>query len=372
MKVIALGPLVAALAFAGACRDAPTLTTPAFDEAAGTQRVTVMTQNLYVGADVDAVIAALGTGDPTTIQEALGTAIATLHETDFAARAGAFAAAIDRHRPDVVGFQEVSDIHIHGLESLGIPAIDLTFMPIILDSLAARGLRYAVAEQVQNIDAVLQGGAIELVDYDAILVNTDRVTVLSHFGKTFNRNLADIIPPEYLGGVALRRGFVEVEAEINGQRYWFVSTHPEPDLNAQTPLGDLRQAQVAEIADSLSGKAPAFVMGDLNDDPGSPMYQVLQGAGFADVWGTLRPGTNGYTDSHPLDLSEQVSHLTRRIDYVWARGLDGPSGKVQGRVTRINILPWERVQGPDYKIWSSDHAGLVATLQVSPAAGVTP
>jgi endonuclease/exonuclease/phosphatase family metal-dependent hydrolase len=368
MHTAAHGTLIAGLALLAACSENPTGTTAlpadavAFHRARGTEPVTVMTQNLYVGANVDAVIAALMSPDPNDDVPALEAAIQTLHETDFPARAGAFAAAIDRRRPDVVGFQEVSNIHID-LAAFGIPPVELHFLPIILDSLAARGLHYVVADTVRNIDAQLLGGAIELVDLDAVLVNADRVTDVVPYSQNFTANLGEIAP-----GVVLQRGFVEVGALIDGQRYWVVSTHLEPDLNAETPLGDLREAQAAEIVRVLGDSTPAFIMGDLNDDPGSAMYQVFQGAGFADVWATLRPGTKGYTDSHPLDLNEQVSHFTRRIDYVWARGMDGPRGNVQGQITRINILPWERVQGPDYKIWSSDHAGLVATLR-TPANG---
>lgn len=366
MKIITLGACLAGVALLAACEN-PTGTTAVpsdaveFHRAGGPERVTVMTQNLYVGADVDAVIAALMSEDPSDDLPALLTAIETLRKTDFAARAGAIAAAIARNHPDAVGFQEVSNIHID-LTPYGIPAVELRFLPVILDSLAARRLHYAVADTVRNIDATLMGGAIELVDYDAILVNTERVTQVVPYHQNFTYNLGEIAP-----GVVLKRGFVEVGGRIGGRWYWFVSTHLEPDLNAQVPLGELRQAQAAEIAMVLGDSTPAFVMGDLNDDPGSPMYRVFRAAGFEDVWATLRPREKGYTVSHFEDLSDPVSHFTRRIDYIWARGMDGPRDRLQGGIERINVLPWERVQGPDYKIWSSDHAGLVAEFLKSPA-----
>src|SRR5687767_2133840 len=49
--------------------------------------IAVMTRNMYVGADVDAVIAALVTPDPADDQAALVAAIGTLQETDFPSRA---------------------------------------------------------------------------------------------------------------------------------------------------------------------------------------------------------------------------------------------------------------------------------------------
>ncbi len=48
----------------------------------GALRVTVMTRNLYVGADVDAVIAALANTDPSDDLPALFTAIQTIQRTD--------------------------------------------------------------------------------------------------------------------------------------------------------------------------------------------------------------------------------------------------------------------------------------------------
>src|SRR5712664_2462700 len=86
---------------------------PAFNISAppaGARDVTVMTQNLYVGADVDLVIRALATPDPNDDLPALLFAIETLGKTDFQARAQAIADEIQRARPHAVGFQEVSQI----------------------------------------------------------------------------------------------------------------------------------------------------------------------------------------------------------------------------------------------------------------------
>ena len=65
----------------------------------GGSDITVMTQNLYVGADVDLVIRALGTPDPGDDFPALMFAIETVGKTDFPARAEAIADKIARARP---------------------------------------------------------------------------------------------------------------------------------------------------------------------------------------------------------------------------------------------------------------------------------
>jgi len=98
---------------------------------AGPSEITVMTQNLYVGADVDLVIRALGTPDPGDDFPALMAAIETVGKTDFPARAEAIADQIARTRPHAVGLQEASQINID-LRPLGVPAVvDQDFIALL-------------------------------------------------------------------------------------------------------------------------------------------------------------------------------------------------------------------------------------------------
>jgi len=369
MRTITLASLAASLVLA-ACTDASTgvVGTPSLSEAGGTAQVRVMSQNLYVGADVDAVIAALMSPDPNDDMQELSNAIQTLVKTDFPARAGAIADEIALKRPHVVGVNELSEIHIN-LEAVGGPVLDLVFLPILQAQLAARGLHYEVAATIKNIDATPVPG-IQLVDYDAILVNTDLASVDVTYAQNFTYNLGVIAP-----GVELKRGFVEVGATIEGTTYWFVATHPEPDLGGYD-LSGLRAAQIHELTVVLGDSNPAFVMGDLNDRPGSPEYQVLQAAGFHDVWQELRPDEpgytagNGFTADNLADLSNASRAFTQRIDYVWARGVGHPVGGLQGRITLFGAVPADRVQGAYGLIWPSDHAGIVAQLNTPVAAGL--
>src|SRR6266404_2504975 len=90
-----LYPIAAAfIVFASACTEPFDLSPPASGNWLTEQRVSapsseisVMTQNLYVGADVDLVIRALGTPDPGDDFPALQSAIETVAKTDFPARA---------------------------------------------------------------------------------------------------------------------------------------------------------------------------------------------------------------------------------------------------------------------------------------------
>jgi len=326
---------------------------------AGASGITVMTQNLYVGADVDAVIVALGTPDPNDDLPALLFAIQTVAQTDFPARAGAIADEIAARRPHVVGLQEASKIDID-LTSLGVPVvIHQDFVAILEAKLAERGLHYGVAATVQNIVAAPLPG-ISLVDHDVMLVDLDRVTVTASGGQNFTYNVGVVAP-----GIELKRGWVWADAtidDIGGVLVRFVSTHPEADLAGNT-FGALRAAQVGEIVASQPADRPAVIMGDLNDVPGSPMYQLLAGAGYTDSWRALRPGVIGFTCCERPDLSNQLPDLGQRIDYVFARGMGGGAAGLRGQIDRFGDVPADRVAGAAYPVWPSDHAGLVATLR---------
>jgi endonuclease/exonuclease/phosphatase family metal-dependent hydrolase len=315
--------------------------------------ITVMTQNMYVGADVDAVIGALVTPDPADDLSALLAAISTLEETHIPSRAAAIAGEIARARPHVVGLQEVSTVDI-SLPPLGVD-VHLDFLPVLLAELSARGLQYEVAARVRNIEAAPLPG-VSLIDDDAILVDRNRVEVHETSAQRFTANLGAVAP-----GVVLARGWVTAAVTIEERAYTIASTHLE---SGDVPgLDQLRAAQAAELVQALAGTTPTVVMGDLNDVPGSPMYQVLEGAGLTDLWAALRPGTSGYTCCHAADLSNRVQPFHKRIDYVFVR--DGREDeKVTGQILRVGDVPADRFPGPAHRLWASDHAGLVARVNM--------
>jgi hypothetical protein len=113
----------------------------------------VMSQNIYVGTDVDAVIGALATGNPNVYVPALLAAVATLEETNFTVRAAGFADAVRRFRPHVIGLVEVSKIDIDlDLAPLGGPHVVVheDFLPELTRALARHHLHYRVAAVNKN------------------------------------------------------------------------------------------------------------------------------------------------------------------------------------------------------------------------------
>ena len=68
--------------------------------------VTVMTRNLYIGADVDPIIEAAAAGLPELIPGLVDQAFQTMMFTNYPERAGAIADEIAAADPDLIGLQE--------------------------------------------------------------------------------------------------------------------------------------------------------------------------------------------------------------------------------------------------------------------------
>src|SRR5262245_44163310 len=110
--------------------------------------VTVMTRNLYIGADLSPIGAALASGSPSAIIAAASTIWAGVLSTNFPERAEALAAEIGNSRPLLVGLQEVSLFRTGAPDSFfGNPTradrVEFDYLAILLAELHERGLHYA-------------------------------------------------------------------------------------------------------------------------------------------------------------------------------------------------------------------------------------
>lgn len=318
----------------------------------------VMSQNIYVGTDVDAVITALATPDQNDDIPALLAAVATLNETDFTARAAGFADQVRRLRPDVIGLVEVSRIDIDlDLTPLGGPHIVAheDFLPELTAALARHHLHYRVAAVNQNfVVAPIPG--VSLTDFDVTLVDAGVRIGPDVVAHNFTANVGPVAP-----GVSLTYGFTSVPVTVAGRRYVVATTHLQDDVGPQD-LALLRAAQMQELVAAIPSGRPSVIMGDLNDFTATPMYQVALGAGYTDVWAALRPGQDGFTCCHSSNLTD-ARVPNQRIDYVLARGFGHHDDAVEGRIARFGFLPRDMVQGPLHPLFISDHIGLVAGLE---------
>jgi endonuclease/exonuclease/phosphatase family metal-dependent hydrolase len=325
----------------------------------GGRSVSVMTRNMYIGADVDAVMTALATPDPNDDLPALMVALQTLQHTDFTTRVEAMADEIARNRPDVVGLQEVYELTVIPAW-LGLPGdpIQIDFLAALQAALAAEHVHYEVAARNTSTDATLAGGAVHIVDHDVLLVDSRRVALTGAPVETvYAANIGEVVP-----GLTLLRGYVARKATVDGVPTLLVNTHLESGDDPQ--IAGLRALQAGELAAFIGSEPSVVLTGDFNDVPGSMMYGVLSSSQLADTWGVLEPRDPGFSCCQAPDLSNRRSLLNQRIDMIWTRGFARPSGKVAGEIRLVSALPNARVRGPFGLIWPSDHAGVFATVDV--------
>lgn len=336
---LALTTVLALLLGAGPADGAP--------DRAGTPRspVTVMTWNLYLGADLTPVLQA---GSFDGLLAGAAQVFLQAQANDFPERAQTIAAEIAATEPDVIGLQEVA-LWRTGPFFDPAPAttVAIDYLAELQAALDATGLTYDVAAVVENFDGEvpsLLGHDVRYTDRDVILVRRG-VQVIGSDAGSFDVVLP--LPSPVLGTVDVDRGWVSVDIRRGQAIYRVVNTH----LEAFGPI-IIRTAQTLELlAGPLNTTHPTLLVGDLNAQTGTPPLQLLAGAGFVDAW----TGGGGLTCCFPDDLSMD-GPLRSRIDYVLARGW--------APVEAVDVLGDEEGDKTPSGLWPSDHAGVVATLRL--------
>ncbi len=342
---------------------------------AGARGITVMTRNIYLGADLGPVLAA----QPAQIPFAVAQTFAQIQATNFPGRAGRLAVEIAATAPHLVGLQEVT---LYRRQSPGdavvggtTPAQDtvIDFQRLLLDSLAARGLAYAAVATHTGLDAELPmftgiGAAgptfddIRFTDHDVILARSD-VPTANPLGASYAVNL-----PVSVGGATLLilRGWTSVEASVAGVDFRFVDTHFETQV-----APPVQEAQAGELIGLLSAESrPIVLVGDFNSAANvfqTHSYGLLTAAGFIDAWAQKHPGDPGLTCCQAPDLLNAQSTFDQRLDIVfWRDRLSAATGRIVGgvHVDVVGDAPADRTASG---LWPSDHAGVAATLTAPPA-----
>ncbi len=319
------------------------------------QHIRVMSQNLYIGADLERLL----------VGEAPAAVLQTVQQSNFPARAVEIARAIDDFRPDLIGLQEVSLITLS--DSSGGVQLEIDFLQILLDALAARGEHYSVAAIVKNADATLPidfvaGTMGRVLDRDVILARDDTTRTRKATTANFAHNLiADF------NGLPLQftRGYTAVDARVSGTWIRFVNTHLEvAGFPCETSSGPqvCQNLQSAELLNVIEAeRLPVILVGDLNAEPGTTAYQTIADAGYIDTWTIRDPYNNepGYTCCQAEDLTGPNA-LSLRIDHIFVQDSDRlPIFEV----TTTVVGDWDQRQTPDGR-WYSDHGGPWARLTI--------
>jgi len=354
--------------------------------------VTVMTRNLYLGADVSPAIAAVAAGDPEGIVAAVSDVWSKVRLTDFPARAKGLAREIAEARPDLIGLQE-AEIWRSQTPADFVPGnashVEYDFVAILIHELEQRGLHYAVVAELTGIDAEFPGflssgdaaagtlSDIRLTEREVILAldtradskgmltRTDRkiasLTIGNAQSGQFAVNVAFPIAPGI--DFIVLRGWASVDVSVFGTKFRFVTTHLEADSE------EVREAQAREIvAGPANTTLPVILVGDANSnangDRTTAAYNTFVTAGFADAWREAHPGRivstccNAELLTNPMFPSR--SDDEGRIDLVLYRG----EGLDAGQIELTGARPLDRVFSGRLLLWHSDHAGVVATLRL--------
>lgn len=350
-------------------------------------RVSVMTRNLNLGAD-------LGAGmNATSLQglaDAAGTILAQVDANNFPVRAKGLAAEILGKRPDLVGLQEAALWRTAPCTESPLPPkathVRYDYLALLMAALNRHGRRYRVAASENEFDfevyANTDGNELtaapgcplgselngRLTMRDVILVRVGRLKTSHPAGGHF-KTLLQVRP----GGVPINitRGWASVEVKLpGGPKFRFVDTHLESFDNqaanhTNTGLdvgnGQVRQAQARELVAKggpASGRQPVILVGDLNSDkrtevkPGDALaYEALLHAGFVE----RSTSKNGCCLTAPIlkvSGGGRASDFNHRVDHIMTNA--------PRRLALISssLTGTKPVNG----YWDSDHEGLFSSL----------
>ena len=363
---------------------------PAVSEAKKGKRptITVMTRNVFLGADLSPAIGA--TSIPAAIDGA-GVIWNELQSTRFPERAVPLAREIKRSKADLVGLQEValwrkqepSDGGATPISPVpGATAateVEQDFLAILRRELRRVRAKYRVVVVQKEFDAELPvdvdgsdtTGTGPLApfgaDFDARLTMRDVILARKgskvRLGKTRKGHFDTRYEPD-IGGITIPvdRGWASVEARVRIKggrkarvsRFRFVDTHLEA-------FGDptIREAQAKElIAGPLDTRRQVILVGDLNsgiarhnepERPGDDLaFRALAGFGMKD---------NGAVQSCCYDyLFDPAAVFDHTVDHVLTK-----PGLTTKRAFVTGDDPKARTPSG---LWPSDHGGVVSRLRL--------
>ena len=338
------------------------LAIPAMPAAADNPRsITVMTQNIYQGTELEHVVTAT---TPLQYIQGVATDYSNVIATNFPERAAAMAGEIAATQPALVGLQEVAVWRTQFPADPSTPASTVTydFDQILVNALAARGQHYAPVATRVNFNAEGPGlfpqglTDVRLTEETAILARTDLPTddlVLSN-PESVDFAAASSIPT-LAGPFSVGGGWLSVDAKVRGKTLRFVTAHMDPFSPA------IRNAQAQQILTTAGAAGlPLVIAGDLNSVVGSAAYATFVAGGLTDSWLALHPTDPGLTCCQvpPDSIVNPASQLSSRVDYI----LTG-AGLQPLSVTLVGDQPSARTSSG---LWPSDHAGIVETIGLDP------
>jgi endonuclease/exonuclease/phosphatase family metal-dependent hydrolase len=375
-------------------------------------KVTVMTRNLYLGADLTPVLTAPGLNEAI---DAGGQVVNQVHATRFpSVRAASLAAEIKKRKPDIVGLQEASwwrtgpvDLDPNVVTNPTASTTDPLggdFITELLNQLnkgkgkkkgkssaaAKKGkkkgsVRYVLAVVKTEFDAELpvnddgQGSGLAGADHNERLTMRDAILVRKGAGVkfknptsgTFNTLLQVTLAPPVNIPVNVTRGWTAIDVKARGRSFHFVNTHLEAfdsqasnTTNQGTTLGrgDIRAAQASQLVGpggTANSTRPVILLGDINSDDDTVAnngdrnaYNALLAGGFTER-STANPLSCCLNDPFLVGGPNSINDFDHQVDHVLTNKgkIRFVKGFVDGRAPVNGLFP-------------SDHAGLTSVLKI--------
>jgi endonuclease/exonuclease/phosphatase family metal-dependent hydrolase len=312
--------------------------------------VKVMTQNMDAGTDLLFFFVT----DPFT---ATKYTYDELLSADFRGRAELLADQIASQQPYLISLQEVTLWQT--ISATGEVSTLADQLELLMKALATRNHHYMVVakQNLTDITAPLPEpdyGYLHFLDRNVILARTDL--------KQSEMNLSNVRSGIYMATIAPVAGFPEelngwisVDAKIRGKSLRFFCTHLETAVSETDTTQILQGQELIQIMGQ--SKLPVILAGDFNSDASglligpdlTPTAGMIIDAGYSDTWAMFNNPESGLT--WPLyleDIYAGPASPSERIDLIFSRNLGILEVEIVGNATPF----------------PSDHAGVVATLQI--------
>jgi endonuclease/exonuclease/phosphatase family metal-dependent hydrolase len=302
--------------------------------------ITVMTRNLFLGAD----LIPLATTPPgPQFNQTATNMFNGVTAQDPNGRMKLVAGEIAKAKPDLVGFQELS-LWRTGPQPAS--KVAYNYIKTILGQLKTLHQSYRVVaiKQAFNVEGPMSSGNdVRLTLGDAIIARKG-VKVKHVHSAIFKNQLT--IPTQAIGNVTTNRGYNELDATVHGVTVHVVNTH----LEAYDAGFRLKQAQEL-VKGPLRSKLPTILLGDLNSGPNLPKaedrppYLAIAKAGFKEE------RTPKFSCCFN-DLSDTTG---------WDHNVDHIMAKPKLKLVRSFITGNEKTAGG---VHPSDHGGVVSVLRL--------
>lgn len=373
--------------------------TPTFSASAEEKPFTVMSRNLYLGADVGVALQLI-----PNLPAAAQFMWKQVQRTDFSQRKDILVREIESESPDVIGLQEATiwycqakpwskKVEVFNFTNHLLNALHGSYIIAEKDGHKAFNPGYSIgpipfltrvkdAKTFQPLfgqdhaDCGFQIG-------DALLVKNELRQYINQVGNSEYDSVYKVVPTL----MEIYRGYTWADITMQGSNVRFVATHLESlwDANKMPKAADQARQLVKDLA---STQSPIVIIGDFNSDPRDPRqkgyanpgqqptaseicpegstqcspYKIMRNAGFVDsgpdssdpstyTWGmnALLTGPDQARKKAANKMGNQFG-FTDRLDYIFVKnGTKVLTSKIIG-------------QQPPY---GSDHAGIVAQLTIT-------